>query len=465
VREGDPLIEIEVKGFQSIDHTRVEVTGFTALVGRSNVGKSAIVRAVKAALTNTPGNWFVRHGATCARIVKGTKGCKCQSSVHIRMPGLDLLWEKGDAITSYTVNGKVLTALERGVPDFMSSFGLSPTRIGDSPVLLQIAEQFAPLFLMRESGASVANVLSDVARLDAVNEAVKLAEKDRREAVTLRKTREKDVQELTEKVAGYNGLDDLDALTSRVEVSLEMINATELRKATTVSYIESLSTFETALRGLIAICGTTIPSSDDLRASYEKLSTATSLNDRYQDQARTLKILRGMESIPSVDPTKMHDLAGSADNITEMLWRLQELVPILKAGKALEGLPELKSERLEKKLSAFTSVGSWFERTGSLQELVGEVEIASGVKLPEASRLTSLVGKNAQAGAMAQRLAAIEDTITDLKMEIDKLDVEAATLQQEVDAMGVCPTCARPLHFGGHPKEPTNGKTRLHLSD
>ena len=33
------MIEVEVRNFQSIEHISLKVEGFTALVGRSNIGK------------------------------------------------------------------------------------------------------------------------------------------------------------------------------------------------------------------------------------------------------------------------------------------------------------------------------------------------------------------------------------------------------------------------------------------
>jgi predicted ATP-dependent endonuclease of OLD family len=61
------MIEIEVNDFQSISHTAVTIDKFSVIVGRSNIGKSALVRAIQCALTGAVGTDFVRHGATCDR--------------------------------------------------------------------------------------------------------------------------------------------------------------------------------------------------------------------------------------------------------------------------------------------------------------------------------------------------------------------------------------------------------------
>src|SRR6478752_168059 len=97
------MIEIEVTDFQSIRHTSVAIDRFSAIVGRSNIGKSALVRAVQMALTGAVGTDFVRHGSSCDRAIRGTKKCKCFSRVRIKTFALELTWEKGDAVNRYIV--------------------------------------------------------------------------------------------------------------------------------------------------------------------------------------------------------------------------------------------------------------------------------------------------------------------------------------------------------------------------
>src|SRR5277367_3768831 len=154
--------EVEVTNFQSIEHAKFVIEGYTALVGRSNIGKSAIVRAVKAALTGASGTSFVRHGPNCARRLKDAKKCQCKATVRIKREGFDLLWEKGDSDNRYTFNGQVNDSVGQGTPTFLQA-GFAPIKIGDDKELLQVADQFDPIFLLNKTGGAVADVLSDVA--------------------------------------------------------------------------------------------------------------------------------------------------------------------------------------------------------------------------------------------------------------------------------------------------------------
>ena len=66
-------VDVEIRNFQSIEKATIKIDGFTVVVGRSNIGKSALVRAVKAALTGAPVSSFVRHSSGCLRKTKAAK--------------------------------------------------------------------------------------------------------------------------------------------------------------------------------------------------------------------------------------------------------------------------------------------------------------------------------------------------------------------------------------------------------
>lgn len=243
-------MDVEIRNFQSIEHVRLTIEGFTALVGPSNTGKSSILRAIKAALTGATGTNFVRHNPTCPRYTKKAKTCKCKTSVHLTAEGFDLLWEKGDAINRYVFNGAVHDRVERGVPDFLSpAFDL--IKVGQKQVSVQMAEQHRPLFLLDQEGGTVADVLSDVANLDQINQAIRLAEKDRKEAAAQRKVREGDVRTLTATVEGYRGLGglsgDVRALVTRERACrtlasrVDLLGAMATRHETLEARIERLS--------------------------------------------------------------------------------------------------------------------------------------------------------------------------------------------------------------------------------
>ncbi len=62
------LREIRVKNYQSLRDVKIVPGDFTVIVGESDVGKSALVRAIKAPLINRTGQDFISDGAKQAGV-------------------------------------------------------------------------------------------------------------------------------------------------------------------------------------------------------------------------------------------------------------------------------------------------------------------------------------------------------------------------------------------------------------
>src|SRR3990172_7353929 len=56
------LSHVSLRNFQSWKELDLELGRITVIVGRGNAGKSALLRALKYALTNKGGDGFIRHG-------------------------------------------------------------------------------------------------------------------------------------------------------------------------------------------------------------------------------------------------------------------------------------------------------------------------------------------------------------------------------------------------------------------
>jgi len=353
------MIEVEISNFQSIEHVVLPINGFTTLVGRSNIGKTAVIRAVKSALTGRAGNNFVRHGATCARLV-GQKKCKCFASVHIKAPGLDLLWEKGDAVNRYIVNGTTYDKVERGTPSFLSPDFL-PLRVSDKQVLLQVADQFRPIFLLDASGPAVADTLSDVARLDQINVASRLADKDLRDARATLKVRRKDVQGLQEGLDTYEGLDDAARPVDDVQKRLE------------------------GLQGL-----------------QGSLSVLQQYTSQIKDKALDLRYLEGLGDIVIPDIARLEGLWETFDWIAVRLGTLRR-----------------------------------FKRFFKSRPPIGEP--------PEPQALLNALKDFEKVRALHRRHSALDSEVSTAQTDFEEGERQELEAQAELDALGYCPTCMKPL--------------------
>lgn len=191
---------IRVRNFQSIKDVTLRVAGLTVITGPNNSGKSAVLRALRGVFTNAPAGSYIRHGAGFL-------------TVDLTFDdGQTVTWEKGTekpdgkgkAINRYTVNGKVLDGVGRGVPPEVEALGVREISGGLWP---QIAKQFdGTLFLVDKPGSVVAEALSDVERVGKLSEALRASESDRRNIASEVKVRRADESRLRARLAQFDGL-------------------------------------------------------------------------------------------------------------------------------------------------------------------------------------------------------------------------------------------------------------------
>lgn len=395
------MVEVEVRNFQSIEKAAFRIDGFTVIVGRSNIGKSALVRAVKAALTGAPASSFVRHGAACLRRTKKAKTCKCFASVHMVAEGFDLLWEKGDAINRYTFNGAVYDKAERGTPDFLQP-DFAPVKVGDRQEMLQVADQFSPIFLLDQTGGAVADTLSDVARLDRINAAMRLAERDRKEAVSTRKVREKDVTDLRIKLVAYDGLDAALADAQAIADRHVAIEKQERALQRVDEFLGQLSSLAGVVRELGKVTAIVIPDSSTLRAEEERLDAL--------DEFLARKVAREQEiaSLSGVEDVQVPSAAALGD-----------------ASKAL------------------TRLDGWVAKLVEMKGWLGPWKAVEAAPVPEAKALTESRDRLTTLDALLTKHANLTALIRSLDDELAVVLTEETTIKAEQDELGVCPTCAR----------------------
>lgn len=384
------MVRVEVKDFQSIVHEVIEINGFSALVGRSNIGKSAVVRAIKAALTGAPVESLVRHSVDCPRVVKGSKSCRCFCSVRIVAEGLDLLWEKGDDINQYLYNGTKYTAVSRGTPDFLlDSFG--PAKVGDEKEMLQISDQFRPIFLLDKSGTTVADVLSDVVRLDQINTAIRLSEKDRKEASATRKVREKDIVELRTSLARYDGLDDSLLRVSNVEAMNQKAQELTSEWERLDKFVEEAYSLAREIKTLGGVKALEIPECTTAEANYQVLVRLLTMDADHLGRSAEVTRLAGVDevSVPSVS-----EATTAKDQLLRLVeWsgRLDAIRTFYERSKELSTLTVPATEAALTSKSTLVRISEWVTRLDNLSRTVIELEAAGDTaKREEEAALAAL---------------------------------------------------------------------------
>lgn len=269
---------LEIKNVQSHKDSKLVFSpGINALVGTSNNGKSAVLRALMWAITNRPlgteillSNW--------AYDSKGKQNE--EMSVTVEKENSTLIRRKTKTDNEYILNGEVLEAIKTDVPESVRKFfALSETNIQK--------QQDAP-FLLSQSSGKIAEYFNRIVRLDIIDKVLTNAESTRRKMKNQFETAEENEKNLQKKLEQYDWLDSVETLIEKYKVVNEK-------------------------------CETLSDEKDDLESSIEKFEE---INKRkFPDFSKQKKLIQEIEDINS----KNEDLKFEMESLDESISEFENL--------------------------------------------------------------------------------------------------------------------------------------------
>lgn len=333
------MFTIHIKNFQSFEEAELEVHGLTVITGSNDVGKTATHRAVFGAFTNPRGTKYVRHG-------------KPHCSVRVDFgDGRSVLWEKGEKVNRYTLDGRVLENVGAGVPKEIESLGVVPISLtGDRKIWPQFAHQFTgSVFLLDQPGSVMAEAIADVDRVGVLNEALRLSQSDHRAAGSERKVRQADVVRLEAQEREFLGLDTMDSHVLELERLEGEIQAHRDSIRSLKALRDRIASLDTTILELTPIRDVEIPQDlsrlGKMDAAYqwilgmaEKLVLATKSVDSHREAGVEIAKIR-LPDPPAVGSykTELQTLQGFRSNaraLGEALVKLRDVQKTLDADVA-----------------------------------------------------------------------------------------------------------------------------------
>lgn len=390
------MLKVKIKNFQSITDTEFEIDGFTVIVGKNNRGKSAIIRAIDAALSNRLGNNFIRWG-------------KLQTEVGLNTDGLDISWVKGDT-ASYNINKKPFTSLNRTVPKPISDAGFKKLEIADEKLNPLIAHQFEELFLINKSGPFVTEAISTLYNLNDINDADTLCQKKLRASKTLLKTRQADVEDLAEKIKQFNGLDDAKAQWEKIKILIKKSENLKKEISDIECYETQLNDLNFKIQRLQSISGLEIPNMEKPKDMIDEYQWLDSIGISFQKSLRLVQKLKEVLSLSIPDIKKPEDLiqeVATVDSLTNQLKR-----SVFSCDNCKNTLNGLKS----------------------LELIVDQVKNAEK-KAEDASFITKIEKE------FMTEVLGVKQT----KASLEEITGEWLKIKAEYDAFKVCPLCNNTL--------------------
>jgi DNA repair exonuclease SbcCD ATPase subunit len=168
-----PLTSIRIENFQSIKAATIELGRLTVLVGAGDAGKSAILRALRAACLNDASDDDIRHG---------------QKKVEVTLTfedGVTIEWwkQKGQGGCYRMTDSdpeRVFTKTGGAVPEEIAEYlGIGTIEVDATTELTpQLSDQHDLPFLLWETGSKRARILGKATRLDVPISAQMLCKKE-----------------------------------------------------------------------------------------------------------------------------------------------------------------------------------------------------------------------------------------------------------------------------------------------
>lgn len=199
---------LEIKNIQSHKNSRLEFSpGINALVGTSNNGKSAVLRAFNWAVNNRPlgvevllSNWaYDKNGKQ-----------NDEMSVTVEKDNGTLIRRKTKTENEYVIDGEKLEAIKTDVPEEVKRFfALSETNMQK--------QQDAP-FLLSLSSGKIAEYFNRIVRLDIIDRVLSNAESSRRKMKNQLETSESEEKKLQKELEKYDWLDKVEKLIEKIKI-------------------------------------------------------------------------------------------------------------------------------------------------------------------------------------------------------------------------------------------------------
>lgn len=416
-------IHVRIKNFQSIEDLSIVIDGLTIISGRSNIGKSAIMRAISCALLGKSVIGLIRSGAPYC-------------SVEMSSNGWGFLWEKAEkGLNRYTINGVVLDNPGQGQLDEIARMGFGSVKLGAKDVQPWLASQFYPIFLLGESGPSVTNFISEVSRLNVLQDAITLSAKEKRRAVGDAKDKAADSLKIKDRLSRISGTDQI----------IQVVQELEDQKDSIEEYEEKIKSGEEL--------------DLKLRTSSRKLSVFDPIElvklpeDNLQDAFLDLKVMHDFWVKLEMSAKKIISLKASEK--LEIPNRPEEEWEHLNIGSRF-----LVITKMKEKDDVLDNVKNVVIPSFDESEAISHIRTGESLndRLLSSARIISNLSKGINIPAPPDDLDRIQKgfdlclKLEEAKLEEKSLDEESTKLQEElaevnrqISEIPSCPSCERPV--------------------
>ena len=393
------VINLSVKDFQIIKNASLTFgPGLNAIIGQSNNGKSALFRAAKSCIYNEPGTTSIRNG--------------CSSyAVGLQMNGHTVIYQKGKE-SIYKIDGNVFQKVGRTqLPEVASSLNIRELNLNGSNEQLNFWDQMEKPFLLDRSETELFRFIVDSGKDNNITLALKTLVSDR--------------QGITKEINMIEGM------LSQADITIQNYKDKLVNSDNILDTCNKIIQLGPEIKRL--------ESSETCISKHKELSDGLfKVNLELNDLNKLLLDVEPMQE-SLLTKYKKSDLV---DKIVNSYRQKQKLLNDINL--RINKYEFIGDITLNENLNKYNLLNSIVSKH---HELSGKLSDINKIKIPEVSS-----GFNENAEKLSKLIQILDrrntsfSNLSKVKDSINEYDLKIKSLKEELDGIGVCPTCGQPIH-------------------
>jgi len=458
--------KVILENFQSHKYTEFEFDhGLNVIVGPSDQGKTAIIRALKWVLFNEPsGDFFVREGETeCSVTVVFSNGIKLKRYRSKTKNYYYLYDNDGQEIVYEGFGTKV-------PQDIIDKISLRKVLLDENrPNLINIGEQLEGPFLLSEKNSTRANAIGRLVGVHIIDDALKDTLRDNRNLSMKKKSLEESVENLTANLSEYEYLDKLIVIANKLNDIKKEINNRQSRLNELIqkkkqlelitSEIKSLESYIDKLKNIDVIANIEVQLSDKVSKYKYIFSKYESLNMIKNNIKYNENLVLALKDVPVVGSIvnrltliinkniKLNAILSRYNAINDEIAYNKNILNSLKNISSIENRSNLISKKYELFLKIYElkirldnvnkslSIGRIYMDKLSNIELVSQLKNSIELKY---DLLLKLISLKQNYDFIKNELSIVNDNLKSLRHETNNYLEQYRNLLSNIE---ICPLC------------------------
>jgi len=421
-------IKVKISNFQSIDNVEIDIAGFTCITGKTNIGKSAIIRAISKSILNDPVIGLVRNG-------------KSHSTIEISHDSWSFKWEKGEkGINRYEIGSRTLDKTGQKQIEDIKNIGFSSIKMGDDEIQPWFAPQFGPIFLLDKSGPQVTDFISSVSGLNVLQDAIVLASRGRKRSVDEAKMKTAEGTKAKDKLSKFVGIEILQKQVADLKDQRKSVGELKERIDSAIEFNTEIQNIKEDIRLLEIKTDIDIPELIG-RENIQKYSEAQVTLNEMKSLAVSMISLKSLISIniPEINPSIYNNINSYKEFV--------EISPLM---RDVEELKKVVSVKLIDNLDSISREVKHVENMGFLNDEAKFLakEIISIMSIPEIPKIEIDRDEISDLKNMVEfvrEFNQIEEESGVLELKIGTLATRISEIEKEIEKIPTCPTCGQEM--------------------